>query len=84
MNIHLLGDRMLTRFIQLHTIPALSAVLTAATLPVLAYDGIAEFSAEKLEDILQMFGSQEYQEVRIFGTLIPPRDIESVFIESGL
>ncbi|KAJ7122957.1 hypothetical protein C8R44DRAFT_785033 [Mycena epipterygia] len=47
---------------QLHTIPALSAVLTAATLPVLAYDGIAEFSAEKLEDILQMFGSQEYQE----------------------
>ncbi|KAF5343073.1 hypothetical protein D9758_011142 [Tetrapyrgos nigripes] len=50
------------KYVQLHTIPQSTELLESATLPVMAYDGIAEFHAETVEEVLQMFGSQEYQE----------------------
>ncbi|EIM88907.1 uncharacterized protein STEHIDRAFT_138057 [Stereum hirsutum FP-91666 SS1] len=49
-------------YTQLHVNPVASSTLQAATFPVISYDGIAEFHAETVEEILQLFGSQEYQE----------------------
>jgi hypothetical protein len=43
-------------------------MLESVGLPVMAYDGIAEFHAETVEEVLEMFGSKEYQEV---GNLSP-------------
>ncbi|THU86528.1 hypothetical protein K435DRAFT_731382 [Dendrothele bispora CBS 962.96] len=50
------------KYIQLHCNAQSNALLQSATLPVMAYDGIAEFHAETVEEVLEMFGSKEYQE----------------------
>jgi hypothetical protein len=54
-----------------------TAALQAQGLPIAPYDGAAEFYAEKLEDILAVFGDKDYAAVsvmaveRIYSPLTP-------------
>jgi hypothetical protein len=43
----------------------MTAVVTARY-PVASYDGVSEWEAETLEDILKLFGSEEYLKVSSF------------------
>lgn len=40
-----------------------SQELAKIGLPVAPYDGAAEFTIEKIEDLLALFGDEEYQKV---------------------
>jgi hypothetical protein len=41
----------------------MSIVLESAGIPVAQYDGVAEWEAETLEEILEIFVSDEYEQV---------------------
>jgi len=49
----------LVKYKQFHISPETNAALAAKGLPVMPYDGIVEWEAEKLEDILDLFASEE-------------------------
>ncbi|KAJ6507682.1 EthD domain-containing protein [Mycena vitilis] len=49
----------LVKYKQFHVSPETNALLAAQGFPVMTYDGIVEWEAEKLEDILELFGSEE-------------------------
>ncbi|KAJ7436772.1 hypothetical protein B0H11DRAFT_2109120 [Mycena galericulata] len=51
----------IVKYKQVHVVLGLNTVLTGVGLPVAAYDGIAEFEADTLEQILGLFGSEEYR-----------------------
>ncbi|KAJ6620027.1 hypothetical protein B0H10DRAFT_2023351 [Mycena sp. CBHHK59/15] len=51
---------------QFHVSTQTNNKLAARGLPVMTYDGIAEWEANKLEDILELFGSEE-----IVKTILP-------------
>lgn len=48
---------------QFHVSPETNAALAARGLPVMPHDGIAEWAAEKLEDILEVWASDEIVKV---------------------
>lgn len=49
----------LTFTLQFHVSPEGNAALAALGTTVMPYDGIVEWEAEKLEDILELFASEE-------------------------
>ncbi|KAK7057311.1 hypothetical protein R3P38DRAFT_3168823 [Favolaschia claudopus] len=49
----------LVKYKQFHVSPTVNAVLAAGGSAVMPYDGIVEWEAERLEDILELFGSKE-------------------------
>ncbi|KAF7337034.1 hypothetical protein MVEN_02140200 [Mycena venus] len=49
----------LVKYKQFHISPETNAVLAARGLTIMPYDGIVEWEAEKLEDILELFASEE-------------------------
>ncbi|KAJ6507685.1 hypothetical protein C8R47DRAFT_1208729 [Mycena vitilis] len=51
------------KYKQFHVLPETNAALAAQGMPVMTYDGIAELEAEKLEDILELFASDEMAKV---------------------
>ncbi|CAK5261870.1 unnamed protein product [Mycena citricolor] len=50
------------KYKQFHVDPAMSENLAAAGITVATYDGISEFEAESLDDILGTFKSEEYKQ----------------------
>lgn len=42
-----------------------SKAAAAAGLPIAEFDGAAEFWVDKIEDLLALFGDEEYLEVRL-------------------
>ncbi|KAJ7111923.1 EthD domain-containing protein [Mycena epipterygia] len=56
----------LVKYRQFHVSPETNAALAARGLPVMPHDGIAEWAAEKLEDILEVWASDE-----IVKTILP-------------
>ena len=48
---------------QFHVLPAPSAALAAAGMPIAQFDGAAEFWVEKMEDLLAVFSDEEYKTV---------------------
>ncbi|KAJ6561755.1 hypothetical protein B0H19DRAFT_1259404 [Mycena capillaripes] len=49
----------LVKYKQFHISPETNAVLAAKGVPVMTYDGIVEWEAEKVEDIFELWGSEE-------------------------
>ncbi|CAL1696219.1 unnamed protein product [Somion occarium] len=49
------------RYNQFHVLEQPSQELAKIGLPVAPYDGAAEFTIEKIEDLLALFGDEEYQ-----------------------
>ncbi|KAJ7679239.1 hypothetical protein DFH06DRAFT_975208 [Mycena polygramma] len=49
----------LVKYKQFHVSPETNSLLAAQGFPIMTYDGIVEWEAEKLEDILELFGSEE-------------------------
>ncbi|KAJ7447068.1 hypothetical protein B0H11DRAFT_2248493 [Mycena galericulata] len=49
----------LVRYKQFHVSPETNAALAALGLPVLAHDGVVEWEAERLEDILALWVCEE-------------------------
>ncbi|KAJ7846928.1 hypothetical protein B0H13DRAFT_1907541 [Mycena leptocephala] len=56
----------LVKYRQFHVSPEANAVLAASGTSVMSYDGITEWEAEKLDDILELFSSEE-----LIKTLLP-------------
>jgi len=50
------------KYRQFHIVPQMSAVVEGRGLPVAKYDAVAEWEAESLEEILEIFVSDEYKE----------------------
>jgi len=51
----------LVKYKQFHTAPQMAVTLESAGFSVAQYDGVAEFEAGTLEDILDIFQSDEYE-----------------------
>ncbi|KAJ7253431.1 hypothetical protein C8J57DRAFT_1237243 [Mycena rebaudengoi] len=49
----------LVKYKQFHISPETNAILGTRGLPVMEHDGIVEWEAENLEDILELFASEE-------------------------
>ncbi|THG98646.1 hypothetical protein EW026_g3585 [Hermanssonia centrifuga] len=55
----------LVRYNQFHVLESPSSQLAAIGLPIAPYDGAAEFWVDKIEDLLALFGDEEYQQTAI-------------------
>lgn len=64
--------------LQIHVDPQQSAFVKSTGLPVAPYDGVVEWEAERLEDILGIMGSDEYKKVGVRFTRA-----DGVFLTSG-
>jgi len=51
----------LVKYKQFHTVPLMNTALESIGFPVAQYDGVGEWEAESLEDILGIFQSEEYK-----------------------